>query len=70
MSDNPHVRYLLFGWLGVMYGMVMGYALSGLAPHAGIYMLFGAMIVGPLVTSICQSHYIKKHKKPEAPIDL
>jgi hypothetical protein len=62
-DKGPHVRYLIFGWLGILYGMVMAENVTiGHDPAVSSLMLFGAMPISLIAAAIAQSRWHKKRK--------
>jgi len=58
---NPHVRYLLFGWLGIAYGLFMGVDMCNGHMEFGIGMMFFAMTMTPVAAVVFQNMWIKKY---------
>jgi hypothetical protein len=59
---GPHVRYLLFGWLGVLSGMIMGYELSTNHPQYALIMELVIMLLSTLAAALFQNRWYKKNQ--------
>jgi predicted lipid-binding transport protein (Tim44 family) len=64
-NKGPHVRYLLFFWIGQIAGLLMGHPLFQGNPIHAVYMLFGFLIIGLIATVIFQQIWLRK----QAPVE-